>query len=304
MKINIGDKFYKVDDNENVQIIRVQKIKSNSIIVLDDKKQKQSISESELEQYTKLKPDAYITFSIVTLEQNMKDIIISMHKRTDIEYGIQTPYAACRQNILDIFANQIIKDDTYYIGCSMSKDTCPPDVDYNVIVACNSISKMYMVSAYIDDYLDDWLEIIPIKKFDQVLENIYGSITNANLQGYSKSLRELLEVNGFMYDFHKGFNIEEVPFSVVYNDITLELESNQVRYLEDLYKNEMFRTYVIKYTKEINLSKIQRSHVLISDTNNDLYIIAYDKGEYINRIYKQHIRDKRDVVAMLKYKNK
>jgi len=302
MKINLGDKFYKVLEDEKVEIIRVIKVKSNSIIVVNEKKEKISMTEADLGDWTKLTPDAYITFSIVTLEMNMKDVIVSIHRKKDLEEGIELPYAACRQNILDIFANQVIKDDTYYIGCSLSQDTCPPDVDYRVIVACNDINRMYMVSAYIDDTLDDWFEIIPYKKFDEVLGNIYGSIGNANLDGYSKTLRELLEVNCFMYDFHKGFNIDEVPFEVKYDPITLELESTQVRYLEDLYKNEMFRTYVIPYTKEISLSKIQRYYVLISDTANKLYIVAYDRGEYINRIYQQQIRDKRDAVALLKYK--
>lgn len=300
MKLNLGDKFYKVDESENIKIVRVEKIKTNSIIVIDENNNKLSITKEELDTYTKLKPDAYITFSIVTLEQNMKDIIVSMHRRKDIDDGIQTPYAACRQSILDLFANQIIKDDRYYIGCSMSKDTCPPDVEYEIILSCNSINKMYMVSAYIDDSLEDWLKVIPVSKFDEVLRNINGKIDNVH--GYSETLKDLLETNCFMYDFHKGFNIDTVPFEVKYNEVTLELDSNQTTYLEDLYKNEMFKTYVIKFTKEISLDKIKRYYVLISDSNKDLYIIAYDRGEYLNRVYKQQIKDKRDLISLLKYK--
>jgi len=302
VKITLGDKYYKADEEGNIEIIRVQKIKTGSIIVLDDKKERHSISEIELDDYTRLKPDAYITFSIVTLEQNMRDIIVSMHRRKDIDEGIEAPYAACRQNILDIFANQIVKNDTYYIGCSMSKDTCPSDVDFGIIIACNSIHKMYMVSAYIDDRLTDWLDIVPSKQFDTVLVNIFGNIANANLQGYSKTLKELLEVNCFMYDFHKGFNIDQVPFNIKYNEDTFELDFKQTKYLEDLYKVEISRTYVAKFTKEISLSKIKRYYVLINDMNDNLFVIAYDMGKYINRTFKENLVNKKDLVELLKYK--
>jgi hypothetical protein len=304
MKNNVGDKFYKFNENDELVINRITRIQNDNCFVLTDEQGNSIKADNKaLEGFTKIKPDGYITSAIVGLQDGFKDVIITLHKREDIENGDNTPYCAARQNILDIFTNQIKKEDTTYIGVSISKDTCPDDVDYNIVLACNKMIHMYMVSVYIDDTFEDIINLIPTKKFDEVLVGMNKTI--ANVQGYCTSLKQLLDENGFMYDFYRAFKITRVPFSMELpqGEEQERLQEQQRLYLQDVLKVEMFETYVLKYSKEIDLKKILRNYVLVSDINNKLYVVGYDKGEYVNSYYKQNITDKREMVALLKFRN-
>ena len=61
----------------------------------------------------------------------------------------------------------------------------------------------------------------------------------------------------------------------------------------------MFRTYVIPYNFTINLNEIKRSYILVKDINEDLYIVAYDKGEYINKDMRKDFREKLDSISSI-----
>lgn len=304
MKIFLGDKFYKyIEETDTVEVIRICKIKNEnsfSYIMLDGNKG--SINKSELlADYTKLKSDATLAFTIVNLQDNMKDIIVAIYRTADLENGINLPYAVCRQNVFDLFTNQVQKGKTMYFGVSVSVDTIPEDVPFEMILACNGLAYDNKISVYMDDDLETILSFVNTSKFDAVLNNMYTKVSNSEIKGYCSSLKQLLVENDFMYDFLTGFNIHRVDF-VLQTQENGELETNQRIIIEEMLKVEMFKTYVLKYDKEINLKEIKRNYILVSDKNNKLYIIGYDKGEYINRAYMQNIKDKRDAVAMLRYK--
>lgn len=309
-KIHLGDKYYRfLGDEEEPQIIRIIKMKNTNTFVVEEEKSgdKYKIDKSVLDDFTKLIPDGYISFAIVNLEADLKDTIIALYRQDDLRDGNTVPFAACRQNIFDLFSNQIKRkefggDDIHYVGMSMSKDTVPEGVQYEMILACNGVSDYYMVSVYIDDSLDKILSLVREKKYDIILQTLKNKMTATNIYGNCTTLRQLLEENGFMYDFHSAFKITEVPFEVKIMEETNEIIPEQRIIIEDILKVEMFKTYILKYDKGIDLKKIQREHILISDLNDNLYVLAYDKGAYINRYYQQHIKDKRDVVAMLKYR--
>ena len=60
--------------------------------------------------------------------------------------------------------------------------------------------------------------------------------------------------------------------------------------LEYMLKCQMIRTYVFPFTKEINLNEVKRSHIIIADKKDKVYIVAYDKGEYLNDYIKNNIQ--------------
>lgn len=311
MKIYLGDKFYRHSEDESIQVLRVIKIKNTDLFVLEDEKTKERFKANTLalkEDYTKLKPDGFLCFTIAELQEGLKDVIVALYKRKDLEDGLNIPYAVCRQNIYDLHSSQIIREgyneNIQYIGMSMSKDTVPEGVNFEIILACNGISDKYDVSVYMNDKLEDILAMIKVKKFDIVLETLSNNMSSVNVVGSCKTLKDLLEQNKFMFDFHSAFNIHEITVPIETIGDTYELIPEQRIMLEDMLKVEMFKTYVLEYDKEINFSKIERDYVLVSDYYNKLYVIAYDKGAYINRYYQQVIKDKRDVMTMLKYKRK
>lgn len=305
MKIFLGDKFYSYnEDLDKVNIIRIVKIKNeNSFSFLDENGTKKTITkEVIIREYTRLKPDATLSFNIVNLENNMKDIIVALYRTSDLTDGNMLPQCICRQNIVDFFSNQIQKnEERMYIGVSVSKETIPEDVDYEMVLACNGIHYTNNVSVYLDDKLDTILSMVNVPKYDTVLKLLHDHVNNTNkFMGYTSSLKQLLKENDFMYDFQKAFNIYRVPFDTII--IEDELEVGQRRLVEDILKVEMFKTYVIPYDREVDLKKIERDYVLISDTSKNVFILAYDKGEYLNKAYADNIKDKRDAIALLRYK--
>lgn len=310
-QIYLGDKFYKyIEEEDRIEIVRIIKMKNTETFIIEreDTKDKFKINRDRLlSEFTRLKSDGFISFAIVNLQDNLKDVIVSLYRSKDIDNKVALPYAACRQNIFDLFSSQIkregINSDVTYIGISVSVDTIPEDTPYEMVLSCNGIIENTMVSVYIDDTLDSILSMIRESKYDLVLKTLNNRLSDPKIVGSCESLRDLLIYNNFMYDFHKGFNIVKVPFKVEILE-SYEILPEQRIYLENDLKVEMFRTYTLEYDKEINLNKIEREYILISDVNDKLYILAYDKGKYINRVYQQNIKDKRDILTMIKYSRK
>ncbi|MGL5330975.1 MAG: hypothetical protein ACRDD7_17060, partial [Peptostreptococcaceae bacterium] len=231
---------------------------------------------------------------------NVKDVIVAMYRRDDLEAGDNIPYCACRQNIFDMFTNQIQRgQERMYVGVSVSKETIMEDTPYEMVLACNKIIESTMISFYIGDKLEDMLSLVSATKYDAVLHNLSTSVKN-NIIGYCKTLKQLLTENDFMYDVLRGFNINRVDFVVDFNENN-QLNINQVNILEDILKVQIIDTCVLEFDKEINLKKIERDYTLISDHTNKVYLVSYTKGDYKNESFK-NMKDKRDAAAMLKYK--
>ena len=310
-QIYLGDKFYKyIEEEDRIEIVRIIKMKNTETFIIEreDTKDKFKINRDRLlSEFTRLKSDGFISFAIVNLQDNLKDVIVSLYRSKDIDNKVALPYAACRQNIFDLFSSQIkregVNNDVTYIGISVSVDTIPEDTPYEMVLSCNGIIENTMVSVYIDDTLDSILSMIRESKYDLVLKTLNNRLSDPKIVGSCESLRDLLIYNNFMYDFHKGFNIVKVPFKVEILE-SYEILPEQRIYLENDLKVEIFRTYILEYDKEINLNKIEREYILISDIDDKLYILAYDKGKYINRVYQQNIKDKRDILTMIKYSRK
>lgn len=302
--IMIGDIFYKKDNNGNVDIIRIKKFKNSKVVsVLRDTELYSMAYNTILNEYTRLNPHGYITFNIVSM-QDTKDVIVTLTRRNDVIFeNDNVPYATCRQNIANLFAEQIIiNSDIHFVGISITKDTTPEDVPYEMVLACDGLISSDTISYYIDDTLDTILSFIKQDKYDNILKTNNKNI-DSNVIGYCNSLKELLIENDFMYDVHTAFTIIEVEFETeILEDGSLP--KNQREYIEDMLKTEMYATYVIKYDKDIDLSEIKRNHILMCDKNNEIYILGFDKGNYINRTYLKYIRDKRDMKLMLKMVSK
>ncbi len=304
MRVNKWDKFYKIKDDDSIEILRLLRIKnSDCFVMVNDKKEKIKLTENELLKYTKLKPDGYVNFAAVSLDKGVKDVVISMFRRRDIEDGNSIPYCICRQNVFDLFANQLIKEgDPQYAGCSVSIETCPANTDYKMMMACDELFQTENISIYIDDPLENILYPVSLVNFDDILRENKKIATKSEtrISGYCSKVKELLEQNHFIYDVLRAFNIYKVPFKTIYNEETNEIDIEQRHILEEMFKTEMFSTFVVKFTKEINLSKIERDHIIISDDSNDLWVVLYDKGEYTNVEYSRSVREIKDQVAYMK----
>ena len=296
-KLLLGSKYYRYDDNNNIEVIRIYRFNDTEIKAYldDDKDVKFKISLEELQsKYVKLNPHGIMNFCIVQIKDGLNDVIVTLHKMSDLTTNEPTPYCVCRQNITDVFANQLKISDKMYVGCSMSLDTCPPDIDYRIMIACNGIEKSVNLCVYMDDTLDDILGMIKTKDFDRTLESLfidhinYETSHNNKLAplkdlllkqnyhiGYCKSLRLLLEQNNFMYDFYQAFNIIPIDEDVKYDAETGEVDDRISDIISDIYEVNIVSTLCMRYWYDIDLTNIDNDYVLIMDKNNNLYVVAY-----------------------------
>ena len=289
----LGAKYYRYDENDNIELIRVIKFNDTEVKVsINNEIKKMSRKELE-EQYLKLNPHAIVNFCIVKLRDGLDDVIVTVHKVSDLNSNEPTPYCVCRQNITDVFANQIQISNKMYVGCCMSLETCPPDIDYRIMVACNGMEKCINVCAYMDDTLDTMLELVKEKEFNNTLEALFVDHVNAvvrstpslammkdrimkldSYDGYCKTLRLLLEQNNFMYDFYRTFNIIPIDEEVVF-DTEGKVADNIVDIISDIYEVNISASLCVEYWYDIDLSTIQNEYVLIMDKNDKLYVISY-----------------------------
>lgn len=281
-KEKIGQKIYKFDGDELI-IRRLIRVKNSDAFVVtkEDGSEPTTISNAEYRSYTKLREDALVIFSVVELQDKVPDVIVSVFREKDMKAGL--PYAVCRQNLYDVFANSIENDNgAMYIGCSICQDTCPPNVDFRMLIACNKVISNDMVAIYMEDDIDTILSMVKSKPYDEVLALLHKGFSEAKTRGSVSTLRDLLVENHFIDDIRRGFNIIKVNFTYNGNEQFLPEFTAAI---EDIIKTEMLYPVWTKWTKEIDIKQIQDEHLLVLDGSNTLYIVSYKPGEYINRPY-------------------
>lgn len=287
-QIKTGSKFFRFFDNEEKpEIIRI--ISDDGIIIeyFNENNEKKKMPVEDIDNYTLLKPDGLIIFTIVKLNDSKDVIVVLRNTRRDAKPlpFDDLPFAICRQCIYDVFSNNLRRDpdkDPYHVELSISQETCPADVDFAAILSCHGLVYQRPIAIYIDDNLDTILSLFRHKKFDDVLE--FNSSTpgmtdtGIPLIGYSHTLRELLESNNFMYDFRRCFNIEELPFEIGDAD---QLSALNREHLQKITHTDIIETYVTKFTKEIALDEIKRDYILAAsaaEKYNTVYLVGYDNA--------------------------
>lgn len=297
--ISIGTKFYKWNDDTLYEIKILKNTNDTKIKVKEtsgDNKEFFISKDELLSKYTKLSPDGYITFNIVNLGKDIRDVMVTLSRSEDIKKGDPLPYAVCRQCITDIFANQTKEFHNEYFGVSVSKDTCPANVEFSNFLACDGAEYTVTVAFYIGDKLADILKMIKTKNFDIALYNLlvdrckYAAnnikilfknyMEQKTFDGYCRTLEELLKLNNFKYDLHRAYNI--IPFDL---DLAMcdgrALDPIALHELSVLLCKNIDKTIVVKYDKSIDLSKIERNYQLISDASENVYVVGYTyQGDY------------------------
>ena len=278
-KEKIGQKLYKFVGDKLYQCRLIKVKNDNCFVVKTEDGSKVNLTKAQYSQYTKLREDGIVVLSTVELQDNVPDVIVSMFRQSDLAKGI--PYCVCRNNIFDVFSNTIENDGgNMYIGCSISQDTCPENIDFLMLIGCNKMEYSEMLAIYYDDTLDDWMEMInKIDKFNYVLSVLKEGF-DAHTRGAVDSLRKLLEDNHFIDDVRRGFNIVTVNFKY-----EKKFEVEFTRAVEDIIKREMIAPVWVPFTREIDLKKISDKYILVIDSNNDMYVVSYVEGEYCNRPY-------------------
>jgi uncharacterized protein YneF (UPF0154 family) len=316
----IGYKLFKEEKDGHIHIVRITKVHKPYKITKDSKdpswmtifdyddNETKKVRVEDYKDYHKLIPDAIATFSIATIKDKegkiFKDVIVTATKYLAVQIDSHSlPYAVCRQNITDIFANLISNSDNHgLVGLAVNQDTCPSNFDYRLMFAANSVEYSDFVNFYRNDTLDDILSMIPIKKYDDVLSELYTKHINyinkpellfkKEDSGWCKDLHTLLDQNNFAVDINQMLGITEVGFDMESymdkvtkdNDIEYYVASDDLRewLSKCVFNINIKEASIIEYDHDINLSDYNSTkYTLIRDINNKLYLVIYiSDGEY------------------------
>ena len=292
-----GTKIYKYNDNDELILGRIIDVKDGSYKVSFErggpfKGVNKWIPYNEAHnEYVKLSPDGVITFNILN-DGPVKDVAVMVHPM-EFEGVSPIPFAICRQDTVDIFrmaTKATPVEGQVWAGISINKNNCPAECDIRQFMNCEDLDYMVSISAYKDDVIEDWLPMLFVSKFDNVLKTYEKKHHGDNLVGICTSLKELLEDKGFMYDFHEAMGVIEVPFLI--NDDTHYLLKDVISQIEHVTVSEV---YVIDYSRDINTDEFERPFKIMAPDyskakpeDRKLYIVGYDVDEdtpYLESMY-------------------
>lgn len=290
IKISLGAKYY--NDNRFIRVIRFKNSETVRVKDLLTNKYELIKIKNLQEDYTLLLPDAAMAFNIVK-NRDIQDVIVTCNRsKGDNIDGKPCPYLVLRQNILDLHANIIQKEkESNFVGCSVTLDNIPEGVDFNVLTACDGLLYYSIVYYYMEDKLDDILECIPkVSKYDDVLEELNKMYCEAKqivptpgIDGYCTTLKSLITTNNTMYDIRAGFGILSISSSKesIYNpSIPNKLNLKIREDIEIILGHRIIDEFIIDYKKDIDLDKLS-NHILLCDSEENIYVLVYTKGDTI-----------------------
>ena len=285
----LGSK-YQTYINDELVVLRIIKIKNENTYVLKDKDNNKVIMTSkELNECVLLEPDAFLNIFSSIDEQDLKDVYVCVNKSVDLVSNKQLPALVIRQciynNMKNMAASLQSSNDIYLGDCFLNVE----GVNIEEILQFKDINDSISLALYIDDSLDNIFGCIgkEDEKINEVLKELKENtnLDNYNVLGICDTLRQLMEDNDFMTNFRYIFNITQVNFPIEIEDTIIEdglvkINNKQKELICKIVGYELFNISVIEYDKDIDISKIvSKSHIVIADSNNKIYLISYVLGQ-------------------------
>ena len=300
----LGTKYQTYIDDELV-VLRLVNIKSeNKFTMVDREGNKLSMTKEELDKCIKLDSDALLCLMTTTLDEDVRDIYACVHRTDDMRNGVKEPVMILRQNIYSSSKNAFNAGMDIYVGECLANPKFDNDEQFKSLLEFNTIDDTLSVALYVDDKFKDIKQFITghnARKFDEVLRTIKSNNTQSMLKGYCETLDQLFEENNFMFNYRMIFNIAQVDFPIELDNNTdkdgvITLNSKQISRLEDLLRAYITDVKVLKYDKDIDISKIvSKTHIMISDETENIYLVSY--------IVKEAYPVDNDIARAMNYKN-
>lgn len=311
VKKYLGYKMYKFDENENLKMIRITKVAEYNDMIdyidLDTGEKTESVNVSTISGFTPLDPVGCVLIMDVGVNDSTgvmnKDVIIACYRMIDLKLNINEPFAICRQSINDFFASTLYPDKDI-VGVSVTRDNCPAEIDYRLMVAANTVFKQDMIHIYYEDTIDDILKCAThLKVYNRTLNNLQESYINsmgllnrnnkASINGWCKDLPSLLKDNNYQNDLDTMMSIEAVDFNISEHLVTRKVGDKEVEGFDPLI-SEFFRvtfqipavdTIVVKYDHDIDLAEFNNTnYIKMRDNTNTLYIVVYRlEGQFLEK---------------------
>lgn len=293
---NVGTRCYRYDEDGTFLLFKIVKVKEQSYTLkgMNNKSVHILIEKDLKEQYIILAPDALMTCVIAnssTAEDDKKnpreDVITSVYKlvpdeesKTSSIDGI--PALVMRQDVYSASKNMLFSSlDTIYVGDCVNRNMVGNDQDILDFIECGEIKVSTSISLYIDDKFDDIFKVIPrefVEAADKVMQEFIKSQPDT-IKGVSKSFKDLFIDNLFIAVYRQMFNIMALNFPIELNSSNevIVLNAKQHKKLEDLLRKHIKIYSIIKYDKDIDISKVVNyNHIMVSDINDIIYMVVYD----------------------------
>ena len=300
----LGTKYQTYIDDELV-VLRLVNIKSeNKFTMVDREGNKLSMTKEELDKCIKLDSDALLCLMTTTLDEDVRDVYACVHRTDDMRNGVKEPVMILRQNIYSSSKNAFNAGMDIYVGECLANPKFDNDEQFKSLLEFNTIDDTLSVALYVDDKFKDIKQFITghnARKFNEVLRTIKSNNTQSMLKGYCETLDQLFEENNFMFNYRMIFNIAQVDFPIELDNNTdkdgvITLNSKQISRLEDLLRAYITDVKVLKYDKDIDISKIvSKTHIMISDETENIYLVSY--------IVKEAYPVDNDIARAMNYKN-
>lgn len=267
------------------------------------------------EDYTKLSNDGIIIFNVVKINDTLDDIMVTVFRSEDLVKGVNIPNVVCRQCVLDLFAKMMDPNKGDYVGLSISKETCPADIEFENFLACEAVKQSIVLSYYIGEPLKEILSMFKHDDFDNTLRCLFISHCDGLLKtnpamadyfrrkgeanGYVQTLDELLILNNFEYDLYRTFNIIPTTLSAEhFSDGVLSKVAEEV--LSEVLRTKIYKSLVVKYDKDIDLEAIDKKYCLVSDNDGTVYVVAYFvNGTYYSKLDDDNEQNIEKLVALM-----
>ena len=287
---------YQIFEGEELKVRRVIKAKNENTYVLKEDGVEENIivSDKDLaDKYVRLIPDALLNIMITKEESyennDVNDVYFCINKTTDITLGANEPVLILRQNIYSKFKNISAAGfgDVYIGECGTIVNSSKEELAE--FMTFESIEKQCSIALYLDDSESDILECIP-NKFKKDINNTLCSIKSSMppmCKGTTETIEQLWSENDFIGNYKSIFNIVAIDFPIVLGEESYNAEGDiiindkQKKRIEDILRRYISNIKVIKYDKDIDISKIVNTqHVVVSDSENKIYLIAYSVDGY------------------------
>lgn len=311
----LGYKFYYVDDDDNVDVVRIVSLYKDSPEVLLVHTETGNVESMNIEKlgakYTPLAPKGFLMIAhVVTYDKDgseNEDVIVSLYNHLDAALGNSMPSAVCRQSINDFFMDMMTTSEhNDWVGVSVTPENCPAAIDYQLVSACDKIVRTDMVNFYLDDTIETILNAFNANYYDKVLERLYVAHMKATNplyldstakkdkkesdHGWCRTLKALLTTNNFIADIDSmrmvtslKFDLKE--FMLTEDEGVYSLNNIMLDFFNYVYKINAVKTMVIKYDYDINMAEFNNSnYIFLRDSNDITWLCVYVcEGEYIEK---------------------
>lgn len=302
-----------ISNNENDIVYTLANLDDNYHLIRDDNEiVTESLSEKQYKdtynEYNALRSQGLLSISTVSIGstnsgKDINDVILLLFQDEENSSSVNTvfrdPSMIARQGILDISKDQsmsIVKT----VGTSVTIKSCPEGYNLKDLIGCDKIIDTNIFNIYRTDPVDDILYLLSNKDgfdADSVFKDLYdhalltekrnGIIideksNNGIINGYCKDLKTFFDNNSIIIDIRSCLGVSKIDIDLSGKD---QLNDDDKLVLSLLYGGiNIHRTFVRKYTFEIELDRIKMNHMLVFDKNDILYIIAYteDKSQVLS----------------------